>query len=94
MFGIGMSELIMILAIALIILGPKKLPDLARALGKGLNEFRKAANDIKSTLDIEEEQPHVIENHPSDDDPYATPERKVKKKPTKKPKQENTPMAG
>jgi Tat protein translocase TatB subunit len=50
MFGIGMQELIIIAIIALIIVGPKKLPDLAKTLGKGFNEFRKAADDITDDL--------------------------------------------
>jgi sec-independent protein translocase protein TatA len=48
MFGIGMPELLLILGLALIVLGPKKLPELARALGKGLAEFRRATDDLKS----------------------------------------------
>jgi TatA/E family protein of Tat protein translocase len=47
MFGIGMPELLLILAVALIVLGPKKLPELARALGKGMAEFRRATDELK-----------------------------------------------
>ncbi len=53
MFGIGMTEMVLIAALALIILGPKKLPDLARSLGKGFAEFKRATNDLKSTIDLE-----------------------------------------
>nr|WP_320114012.1 twin-arginine translocase TatA/TatE family subunit [uncultured Desulfuromonas sp.] len=55
MFGIGMPELLVILVIALIFIGPGKLPEVARSLGRGMREFRRASHDIKQTFDIEGE---------------------------------------
>ena len=55
MFGMGVQELIIILVIALIVIGPSKLPDLAKALGKGMAEFKKASREIKESLDLDED---------------------------------------
>ena len=59
MFGIGMPELILILAIALIIIGPKKLPDLAKSLGRAMREFKKATNELKESIEIDSEMTDV-----------------------------------
>jgi Tat protein translocase TatB subunit len=59
MFGIGLPELLIIMVIALIVIGPSKLPDLAKALGKGMAEFRKATQEIKDSLDLDEDLQEV-----------------------------------
>jgi sec-independent protein translocase protein TatA len=70
MFGLGFGEIILVLVVALLVLGPEKLPKLAKQLGRGMREFRRAASDFQATL--------------QDADPTRTNSRP--KTPTKAPK--------
>ena len=77
MFGsIGMPELIIIFVIALIIFGPKKLPELGRSLGRSLNEFKRASNELKNTLEeevrIEEQREKTAAEKPATATPPVT----------------------
>lgn len=56
MFGIGVPELILILIIGLVVFGPGKLPEVGKALGKGINEFKKATSDISETKTVNTEK--------------------------------------
>ena len=61
MFGIGMPEMLVILALALIIIGPKKLPDLAKSLGRAMREFKKATSEFKESIQLEGDLSEVKE---------------------------------
>ena len=64
MFGIGTPELLVVLMVALIVLGPKKLPQLARMLGRGMRELRRAMQNLETLAD-----------EPAEDDPPITPQK-------------------
>jgi len=61
MFGIGMPEVLIILAVALIVIGPKKLPDLAKSLGRAIGEFKKATREFKQSIEINSDLKDVKE---------------------------------
>lgn len=71
MFGIGMPELMVIMVIALIVIGPQKLPELAKSLGKGLAEFKRATDDFKrsieTTAEVKEQPSTVADAKPEPD---------------------------
>lgn len=53
MFGLGMPEILLILAIALIVIGPQKLPELAKTLGRAMGEFKRSAQELKRSIDMD-----------------------------------------
>ena len=83
MFGpIGMQELVIIFVIALIVFGPRKLPELGRSLGRSINEFKRASNELRSTL--EDEVRLDEQRAPAPPKPAAT-------EPVREPSQEPVP---
>jgi len=60
MFGLGFAEILVILVVALLVFGPDRLPELARSLGRGLAEFRRASNDLRrSVMEATSDEPRI-----------------------------------
>ena len=93
MFGpIGMQELVIIFVIALIVFGPRKLPQLGKSLGRSLAEFKRASNDLRSTLEdeirVEETRQDTAEKSTSPSDTAEKPSTSppnTTEKPSKEP---------
>jgi sec-independent protein translocase protein TatA len=66
MFGIGPPELIVIFLIILILFGAKRLPELARSLGRSINEFKNATQNIKNDLDVSKDDPAISQENSTD----------------------------
>lgn len=58
MFGIGMQELMIILLVALVVIGPKKLPEVAKQIAKGVRELRKASDDLRHSIMVDIDEPY------------------------------------
>jgi sec-independent protein translocase protein TatA len=74
MGSIGMPELVVIFVIALIIFGPRKLPELGRSLGKSINEFKRASNELRSTLEEEVRLDEQRNSRPSTPEAVPSPQ--------------------
>ena len=89
MFGIGMTELLVILGIALIVFGPKKLPELAKHLGKAMREFRRATEEVKENIGLNDFD--LIEMAtPPEEEPAKKPVPKTKAAPSSPPPEKKT----
>ena len=64
MFGLGTAELLIILFIALVVLGPKELPKVARTLGRGIRELQRAKDDLKKNIEFEDDTDDVNKPEP------------------------------
>lgn len=77
MFGIGAPELLIILVVALLVLGPKRLPEMARSLGRGMAEFRRASNEFTRSLTASVDEPPPAPPTPAAKPPAAEAEKKT-----------------
>jgi TatA/E family protein of Tat protein translocase len=85
MFGMGMPEILLILAIALIVIGPKKLPDLAKSLGRAMIEFKRATSELKSSLEVDADVMDVKKTFKDMDESFKKPIDTTTPPPTPEP---------
>lgn len=70
MFGIGTSEILIILLIALLILGPKEIPKIAKTIGRGMRQLERAKNEFRESIEFEaEEETHSRKSSPESENP-------------------------
>jgi len=95
MFGIGIPELLVIFVVALIVLGPQRLPEVAKALGKALAEFRRATSDLSEELGnariMLEDEVHQAERKTHPAQPQTTPSPPESSVPSEKPEKKEPP---
>ncbi len=89
MFGIGFQEMLIILVVVLIFFGPKRLPDLAKSLGKGIAEFKKASEEVRKGIEDAVKEESVAEA-PKPQEDFSS----YGKAPGSAPAAEETPKAG
>ena len=77
MFDIGLPELVVIFVVALLVFGPKRLPELAKALGKGMGELKRAFQDVKEQVDTEFEEANKTLDSAVKDDESSTVNKKT-----------------
>ena len=87
MFGMGMGELLLILVVALLVVGPDKLPNAARAIGKGIRDFRKHTQELQSTLEQDEKLGEAVRELKSAlrDEPVRAPRPLPRRHPSRRP---------
>src|SRR5213082_2832133 len=95
--NLGMPEMIFIFLMALIIFGPKKLPEIGRQLGKALNEFKRASNEFKAQIESEivklDADGIARQILPPGEEPVGTVRMTITRPEEKKPPQTNPPVA-
>jgi Tat protein translocase TatB subunit len=84
-FGIGMTELLVVLVVALLVLGPRRLPEIARSLGRGMAEFRRASNDLRASLSASLDDERAPRSEPTSQGPASASSARSEPKASEEP---------